>query len=304
MNRTLRSAVVAVLAIVAVAFAATTLDATVTPEQSAGGSGVGGSGEGGFLPLPRAAPTPVEPVEIPYLQEVLTALVVLGAVATLVYALLYRREALRALAFGIAVAVGAYLLYRLARAFEPDGLLAGNGTASAENGTVLGGAGGTGSATQVGPPPLTILLAVGLVLAVAAVAFALARDREIVLGAGDAGEAADAATDGSMASAAAVGRAAGRAADRIETSTDVDNEVYRAWREMTDLLDMEAPETSTPGEFAAAAVDAGLGQEDVRELTRLFEDVRYGDAVVSADEEERATAVLRRIEGRYAEAEP
>jgi hypothetical protein len=305
MNRTLRSALVAVLAVVAVAFAATTLDATVTPDRtSASGDGfTAGGGEGGFLPLPRAAPTPVEPVDIPYLQEALTVLVVLGALAALVYALLYRREALRAVAFGVAVAVGAYLLYRLVRALDPAGLLAGNGTTAAENGSILGGAGGGATTTQVGSPPLTVLIVVGVALAGLAVAFAWDTDGGIGRRDAETDEAAAETTGTAGAGAAAVGRAAGRAADRLEATADADNEVYRAWREMTALLDVEAPETSTPGEFATAAVDAGLGREDVDELTRLFEDVRYGDASVSADEAARATAVLRRIEDRYAEAE-
>jgi hypothetical protein len=305
MNRTLRSALVAVLAVAAVAFAATTLDSTVTPEQAtSGGDGfTAGGGEGGFLPVPRVAPTPGAAVEIPYLREILTVLAVLGALAALLYALLDRREALRAVAFGVAIAVGAYLLYRLFEEFQPDGLLAGNGSVPPGNGSVLGGAGGSAPTTQFGPPPLVVLLVVGLAIAAAGVALAWYGGGGFGRGDGEADEAAEHATDGTAVSAAAVGRAAGRAADRIEATTDVDNEVYRAWREMTELLDVEAPETSTPGEFAAAAVDAGLGRDDVRELTRLFEDVRYGDAAVSADDEERATAVLRRIEGRYAEAE-
>jgi hypothetical protein len=106
--------------------------------------------------------------------------------------------------------------------------------------------------------------------------------------------------DESTAATAAVGRAAGRAADRIEDEAAVDNEVYRAWAEMTDLLDVPDPETSTPREFQAAAVDAGMAADDVRELTRLFETVRYGGAEPDGEAEERAVAVLRRIETAYA----
>ncbi|MFW5938941.1 MAG: DUF4129 domain-containing protein [Halolamina sp.] len=100
---------------------------------------------------------------------------------------------------------------------------------------------------------------------------------------------------------AAVGRVAGEAADRIETGDAFDNEVYRAWAEMTEHLAVQRPESSTPAEFAAAAVDAGMEREDVGELTDLFEEVRYGDREVTVEREQRATAALRRIEESYAE---
>jgi|AntDeeMinimDraft_4_1070355.scaffolds.fasta_scaffold00898_8 hypothetical protein len=93
--------------------------------------------------------------------------------------------------------------------------------------------------------------------------------------------------------------AAGRAADRIERTDDVDNEIYRAWVEMTEYLEVDHPETSTPGEFAAAAVDAGIDREDVVELTGLFERVRYGSEAATADREARALDALRRIDDQY-----
>jgi hypothetical protein len=70
---------------------------------------------------------------------------------------------------------------------------------------------------------------------------------------------------------------------------------------MTELLDVDEPSSTTPGEFATAAVAAGLGRSDVDELTRLFEDVRYGSTEPSEDLEARALAVFRRIESRYAD---
>ena len=96
-----------------------------------------------------------------------------------------------------------------------------------------------------------------------------------------------------------IGRAAGRAADRIEDSEEFENEVYRAWREMTDALPVDRPASSTPGEFAAAARDVGVDNDDVAELTELFEAVRYGGREATGDREERAVAALRRIEAAY-----
>ncbi|WP_439025785.1 DUF4129 domain-containing protein [Haloarchaeobius sp. DT45] len=102
---------------------------------------------------------------------------------------------------------------------------------------------------------------------------------------------------------AAIGAAAGRAADRLETSTAVDNEVYRAWREMTTHLDVPDPESSTPAEFADAAIDAGMTREQVAELTDLFEEVRYGGEDATRDRETRAIDALRTIESAHAGAD-
>ncbi|NHN42226.1 DUF4129 domain-containing protein [Halorubellus sp. JP-L1] len=90
--------------------------------------------------------------------------------------------------------------------------------------------------------------------------------------------------------------AAGRAADRIERAAAVDNEIYRAWVEMTEYLDVEHPESSTPREFEAAAVDAGIEPDTVAELTALFERVRYGDQPPTEAAEARAVDALRSME--------
>lgn len=98
----------------------------------------------------------------------------------------------------------------------------------------------------------------------------------------------------------AIGAVAGEAADRLEASASVENEVFRAWKRMTGLLDVEDPDVLTPGEFRRAAVEAGMAADDVAELTRLFEDVRYGDQSVTAEHEQRAVEALRRIQNAYA----
>lgn len=100
-----------------------------------------------------------------------------------------------------------------------------------------------------------------------------------------------------------LGRTAGEAADRIDESGDADNEVYRAWREMTEHLDVDRPESSTPGEFATAAVGAGMDRADVSDLTDVFEEVRYGGLPPTSEAEERALAALRGIEQSYADRE-
>lgn len=93
--------------------------------------------------------------------------------------------------------------------------------------------------------------------------------------------------------------AAGKAADRIEEhDADVDNTVYSAWLEMTGLLDVDRPETYSAGEFADAAISLGMAESDVSELTRLFNEVRYGGKDAGS-REDRAVEVLRRIESQY-----
>src|SRR5699024_8288810 len=97
-------------------------------------------------------------------------------------------------------------------------------------------------------------------------------------------------------SAAELGRAAGTAADRIADDRSADNEIYRAWREMIEQLDMGNPRSRTPEEFARAATDAGMAREDVIELTDVFRAVRYGGIDATDEREARAVAALRRIE--------
>ncbi|WP_439027279.1 DUF4129 domain-containing protein [Haloarchaeobius sp. DT45] len=53
--------------------------------------------------------------------------------------------------------------------------------------------------------------------------------------------------------------------------------VHRAWQRMVRGLDLSAPASRTPGEFASAAIEAGRDADAVRRLTHLFERVRYGD---------------------------
>lgn len=103
---------------------------------------------------------------------------------------------------------------------------------------------------------------------------------------------------------AEIAAAAGEAAAEIAEESDSQNGVYRAWARMAEPLDVEHPEASTPGEFADAALAAGLDADNVSELTRLFESVRYGTTPVTSEHEKRARAVLGRIERDYAEESP
>lgn len=112
----------------------------------------------------------------------------------------------------------------------------------------------------------------------------------------------DNAGQGDRTPVEAVADSAGQAAHRLreDGSTTLENEVYEAWYEMTAALPVRNPDTTTPAEFAAVAKQVGMAEGDVDELTRLFEDVRYGGAEVTATTEQRAVELFERIETTYA----
>lgn len=103
------------------------------------------------------------------------------------------------------------------------------------------------------------------------------------------------------ADAADFADAAGRAADRIEeANVPVDNAVYRAWVEMTTLLNMPNPESKTPKDFAEEAIEFGLDEDAVSELTELFVEVRYGGESPE-NREDRAVEILRDFQAEYSD---
>lgn len=299
MNDTLRTVAVGVLAVLAVALAAATLDSTIVPEGSGpggpswGDGGGVGDGDGGLLPPPESGATPSETFQIPFLPEILTVLAVLAVIALVASVILYWRQTLSLAALVVLVLGG---LVALTLLLSPSTGAPGVPLIGADNGNPLGGGGGGGiETTQPSSPSLVVLLVLGIALLGALVG--LSRP-----GSHEENPADDESTDRTAGDApTAVGRAAGRAADRLESSTgpDPENEVYRAWQEMTDLLDVADPETTTPGEFAAAAVDGGLDRSDVSELTHLFEEVRYGNTLPTEEHERQAVQTFRRIEQQY-----
>lgn len=69
------------------------------------------------------------------------------------------------------------------------------------------------------------------------------------------------------------------------------NAVYRTWRSLAASVASETA-TRTPAEVARDAVDAGLDERPVEELTTLFREARYGDEPVTEERERRARAAL------------
>lgn len=311
-----RPLLIALLAVLAIGVAAATLNSAV-PSQGAVGTGpvgdVGdrdddgrgtGEGQGGiplslgfgegigglpFMPLPCYA--------ILNDPRVLLAIAAIAAIA--LYALYRQLGVLAPVGLFFALAPIAVLIHSLLTACtgveHPDGAAesgaAGNATFSIGlSETVGGGASGGGLPTI--SAALIVILGIALIVAV----FLLFRSTGDQTGQAD--EPVEPGID--EESMVAIGEAAGEAADRIEASAEADNEVYRAWREMTTYLDVPNPEASTPTEFADAAIDIGMDRADVHELTDLFEAVRYGTSTPTDDREARAVAALRRIESTYA----
>lgn len=153
-------------------------------------------------------------------------------------------------------------------------------------------AGGGLVATELPSEVLVAVLGLALVVGVAAL-YAASGTEEITPPDSDSDEETD---------LEAFAAAAGRAADRIEASdAGIDNAVYRAWNEMTGLLPLPNRKTVAPAEFAEAAVEAGLDEEDVGQITTLFQEVRYGE-MDPEPREELAIRTLRRIERQYGDA--
>ena len=289
-RRTATSVVLALCCVLAVGLAAATLTDTVATHEGV----PGGDNESGVFAPPQGYEEPGDDpeVDVPYLTEVLLVLGVIAALALLYY--LYRdwRQALwMLLALLVVVALATLLLLF----FDVPELPEAPPGAPEEPPEVQEGAAGEDDGTVPPVSTPTILLVALLAIAIAATAVALFGRRDEESGE----ELVEGGHDRRSAEAAAIGGAAGRAADRIEERETFDNDVYRAWREMVDPLEVPNPETTTPGEFEAAAVEAGIGREDAAALTALFEEVRYGGRAVTDDRERRAVETLRRIEARY-----
>lgn len=313
-----RPLLIALVAILAIALAAATLNTAVAPDGSFGADGPGGLGDGSDLgeggdegddvATPSVGLTglggvlPVIPLPCFPVLNSLGFLLAVATVGALGLYWLYRRDGpWTPVAVVIAFLPPALLVHALftacRRADEVRLSLPGaNRTANfSVNFGLAAGQGGGGAAA--GGRPLLSLALVGFLAIALLVALAT-----LFYSTGDDGAPPPATDEDDQAPdrMAAVGRAAGRAANRIERDAEADNAVYHAWREMTQYLDVPHPNASTPDEFATAAIQAGMAREDVEELTRLFEAVRYGGVAPTVDRERRAIAAFRRIETEYA----
>lgn len=315
MNReSARPVVIALLCVLAIGLAASTLTSPV--ETDAGGTGLGGAqddagvdddddenssiglddGENDRFNI-SVGEIPIPTFCLEFLNDPRVIFGIVAAFALAAYVAYRRVGILGSVAVVFGLGIPTMLLHALFSSCERR---TGEWNVELPNATRLpaGGSGGLdpGSTTAPSTPSILLTALLGVTLLAALVLLVKSTG-------GETPETADPEPTPDHDVQVAVGRAAGAAADRLESSGDLDNEVYRAWREMTRHLDVPRPESSTPVEFAAAAVEAGMAREDVADLTRLFEEVRYGDRPATPEREERALAALRRIEEGYAEPE-
>ncbi len=307
---------IGLLAIVALGAAAATLDTAVTVGGGDGGSGFGSgtaedgstTGAGSGPLIPGGFTGEIDPICYPVLQEPF----VIAAIAFVfvgIFAYIYRDSGDPFPAFVVCgvVAIPVGIVWTLL-AFCGDPLSSGSNEEDAGTGfpiesgptnetrfPLLGGGGsGEASGTAISAPTVVVFLLIGIAL-LGAVAVVLASR-----GDDDEGDHAE-SVPASAPDVAAVARAAGEAADRIAADVAVDNEVFRAWATMTEALDLESPDTTTPAAFERAAVEAGMDPDDVAELRELFEEIRYGGRTATEEREQRAVAALRRVESTYGE---
>jgi hypothetical protein len=96
-----------------------------------------------------------------------------------------------------------------------------------------------------------------------------------------------------------------QALDALDAGGDVRLTVLRCYQEMTRVLrrqrGVQRQEATTPREFEQMLADAGLRDEHIRQLTRLFERVRYGAAAASERDEQEARACLSAIVQAYSQ---
>ena len=89
------------------------------------------------------------------------------------------------------------------------------------------------------------------------------------------------------------------AIDAIEAGADLKDTVSRCYIEMMDVLreerGLQRQRAMTPREFEAWLEETGVPTTQVRRLTRLFEQVRYGNKRLGKEEERQAVVALTSI---------
>lgn len=283
---------VAVVAVLALSLSAATLTSAAEPSgEGSGGLFSGGEGPFGFSPVDEDRPEVLTVPELPtVLERVLLGLLALSVLFSVAQIVLSPEKLVELLTvFGMALLFVGVLLVGLSVIGDMIELTDGDLLPPGEPGQDEGDGTGSGAFDVTRIP---LFVAAGLVLVLLGTVLVLGRRDGAE---GDAGETErERETPGT-----GVEPIGGTAAARIEGETGdetVENDVYRAWQEMTTHLEMDRPDTTTPREFQHAATTAGMEATDVRELRRLFEAVRYGGESATEDREERAVSVLRRIE--------
>jgi len=94
-----------------------------------------------------------------------------------------------------------------------------------------------------------------------------------------------------------------QALNELQAGADLKDTVMRCYFEMSQILssqhNLQRAEGMTVREFEAYLAESGLRDEHIRQLTRLFEQVRYGQSPASKQEEAAAVAFLSAIARGY-----
>lgn len=290
---TVAAVVLAIGGILALAVAG----ATIEDLREEGEGGVTGAGEGsGGVPEVEGDVGGFDVSPVISGELVMMILLTLMVILLLIYLIRNWNEALPYVVVAILIFVGLALFFH----FVPLDLnyspiqdeLEFNQTATGEEAV---GGGGTSDPPAIGDWFPVYLLLGGAAVLLVAISVLTTRG-----GGSEPAPTEEESTGTTPDMTAELGAAAGRAADRLEADTGRENEVYRAWIEMIELLDVGDPQSATPGAFAREASKSGLAAEDVADLTELFEEVRYGDRPANERREREAVELLRRIEDRYA----
>ncbi len=303
------TAALALLAVLALGVAAATLDSATT--TASGGFGAGPNVDEGGLGSGESGPAGIDGgggetqfsvnVCVAFLTDPRVQAALLALVGGFVVAMYRTTRSWLLSAFSVAAVsfpFGVLYLALISCGSTPTETALALGAGAAPNESLLPGGGGSAGANAAGEALSAPTVLVGLLLFVAIAGSVLLL---FVSTGDDETPVADPAPEPPAPERRAeVGRRAGAAADRLESDADLENEVYRAWREMTGALAVDNPRATTPKEFADAAVEAGMARADVAALTEAFEAVRYGDAPVTPERETAAVEALRRIEAAYA----
>ena len=80
-----------------------------------------------------------------------------------------------------------------------------------------------------------------------------------------------------------------------ESGSEEPESVADAWERLVGSLSVRRPSIMTPRECARAAIDAGMPEDAVMELTETFELIRYGGVLETPDRSQRALSAYERI---------
>lgn len=264
------------------------------PDRETAGGGLGGGGGGSSIGgPPPASGEPLRVTTVPWIGEVVLFVLVVSILLIIAYVGVYRKEYRPLLATIIVLSLAVFVILEVFTTSTADATPILDLIALLADGT----AGDTGPRLfSDGPGSLVVLLLATLVV----LAIVIGRSRWL---SGSHSESPGGDDERADTDTEAIAQVAGRMADRMESTTGFENDVFRAWREMTRLLAVGRAESMTPGEFAREAIAVGMQPRDVQDLTRLFEDVRYGGYQPTGDREERARRLFRRIEETYGSSE-